>query len=302
MKILVTGGAGFIGSNLTEELVKRGEDVIVVDNFTTGTMDNLKAVRKKVNVIRAPSQKLLGLKLPKLEKIFHLGIPSSSPMYRENPLLVGEAISGFMSVFELAKRNGAKVVYASTSSMYRGCKPPHREDVFAEPFDYYTEARIAMERLALVYHGLYGVSSMGMRFFSVYGPHERAKGTYANNVTQFLWAMREGKAPEIFGDGTQSRDFVNVKDIVRACLMASDSKVGCDAVNVGTGKGTSFNKVIGMLNEALGTSIKPAYLPNPIKNYVAHTLADLTKIKKLLGYKPTISLEEGIAQIVKANE
>jgi len=302
MKILVTGGAGFIGSNLTEELVKLGRDVIVVDDFSTGAMDNLKAVRKKVKVIRTPSQKILGLKLPKMEKIFHLGIPSSSPMYRENPLLVGEAINGFMNVFELAKKNGAKVVYASTSSMYRGCRPPHRENIFAEPFDYYTEARIAMERLAHVYYGLYGVSSIGMRFFSVYGPHERAKGTYANNVSQFLWAMREGKPPEIFGDGTQSRDFVNVRDVVRACLMASESKVGCDAVNVGTGKGTSFNKVIEMLNEALGASIKPVYLPNPIKNYVSHTLADLTKIKKLLGYKPTISLEEGIAQIVKANE
>ncbi len=302
MKILVTGGAGFIGSNLTEELVRAGEDVVVVDNFSTGTMNNLKSVRNKVEVMRGSAQKLLEMKLPKLKKIFHLGIPSSSPMYRENPLLVGEAITGFMSACELGKKNRAKVVYASTSSMYRGCKPPHREDVFADPFDYYTEARIAMERLAQVYHQMHGVSSVGMRFFSVYGPHERAKGTYANNISQFLWAMREGKAPEIFGDGTQTRDFVNVRDIVRACIMASDSKVGCDAINVGTGRETSFNQVIAMLNKALGTSIKPVYLPNPIKNYVDHTLADITKAKKLLGYKPTVSLEEGISQIVRLNE
>jgi len=302
MKTLVTGGAGFIGSNLVEELVKSGEDVIVVDDFSTGTMQNLKAVRKNAEVVRAPSQKLLSLKLPKLKAIFHLGIPSSSPMYRDNPLLVGEAISGFMNVFELAKKNRCRVVYASTSSMYRGCKTPHREDVFSEPFDYYTEARIAMERLAKVYFGFYGVSSVGMRFFSVYGPHERAKGSFANNVSQFLWSMQEGKAPEIYGDGKQSRDFVNVKDVVQACIRASKSKLGCEVVNVGTGRETSFNQVIAMLNKALGTSIKPVHLPNPIKNYVDHTLADLTRAKKLLGYKSSISLEEGIEQLVKSGE
>ncbi|MFH1820972.1 MAG: NAD-dependent epimerase/dehydratase family protein [Methanobacteriota archaeon] len=302
MKILVTGGAGFIGSNLTEELARSGEDIIVVDDFSTGTMENLKSVRKSVKVLRVPSQKILGLKLPKVKKIFHLGIPSSSPMYRDNPLLVGEAISGFMNVFELAKRDQAKVVYASTSSMYRGCPTPHREDVFSEPFDYYTEARIAMERLARVYHGLHSVSSVGMRFFSVYGPHEHAKGTYANNVSQFLWAMLEGKAPEIFGDGKQSRDFVNVKDVVQACIKASESKLGCEVVNVGTGRGTSFNQVIELINKSLETSIKSVYLSNPIKNYVEHTLADLTKAKKLLRYKPTVSLEEGIKQLVSIKE
>ena len=302
MKIIVTGGAGFIGSNLVEELVRSGEDVVVVDNFTTGTMDNLKAVRKSVKVVRVPSQKIMMLKMPKVKTIFHLGIPSSSPMYRDNPLLVGEAISGFMNVFELAKKNRCKVVYASTSSMYRGCPTPHREDAFSEPFDYYTEARVAMERLARVYYGLHGVSSVGMRFFSVYGPHERAKGTFANNVSQFLWDMIENKAPEIFGDGEQTRDFVNAKDVVKACIKAAESRLGCEVVNVGTGRETSFNQVIELLNKSLGKSIKPVYSPNPIKNYVDHTLADLTRVKRLLGYKPSISLEEGIEQLVRGNE
>jgi len=302
MKILVTGGAGFIGSNLVEELVRRGEDVTVVDNFSTGSKENLKAVLDKVKIIRAPSTRILDLKLPKVKKIFHLGIPSSSPMYRENPLLVGEAINGFINVLELAKQSHSKVVYASTSSLYRGTPIPNREDVVAEPFDYYTEARIAMERLAKVYYALQGVSSVGMRFFSVYGPHERNKRQYANNISQFLWAMREDKPPEIYGDGEQTRDFVNVKDVIRACIMASDSSLGCEAINIGTGKETSFNRVVELLNKALKKSIKPKYGPNPIKNYVDRTHADLTKAKKLLGYEPSISLEEGIEQLVKLNE
>ena len=302
MKILVTGGAGFIGSNLVEELVSKGEEVIVVDNFSTGSKKNLKSVLGKVKIIRGPSSRMLSLRLPKVKKIFHLGIPSSSPMYRENPLLVGEAINGFINVLELAKRDKAKVVYASTSSLYRGTPIPNREDVIAAPFDYYTEARIAMERLAKVYHALQGVSSVGMRFFSVYGPHERNKKQYANNVSQFLWSMREGEAPEIYGDGNQTRDFVNVKDVVRALIMASDADLGCEAINVGTGRETSFNRVIELLNKALNKSIRPKYSPNPIKNYVDRTHADLARAKKLLGYEPTINLEDGIEQLVKLNE
>lgn len=298
MKVLVTGGAGFIGSNLVEELVRLGEDVIVVDDFSTGSLENLKSVQEQVQIVRASCQRLLELKLPEVRKIFHLGIPSSSPMYRDNPLLVGEAISGFINVFELARRNRARVVYASTSSLYRGCPTPHREDRISEPFDFYTEARIAMERLARVYHELYGVPSVGMRFFSVYGPHERAKGRYANNVSQFLWAMRENKPPEIYGDGEQTRDFVYVSDVVRACLKAADSDLGCEVINVGTGRQTSFNRVVELLNQVLGKTIKPVYIPNPVKNYVYHTCADLTKARKLLGYEPTMTLEEGIRRLV----
>ncbi|MGC8816626.1 MAG: NAD-dependent epimerase/dehydratase family protein [Candidatus Hadarchaeum sp.] len=302
MTVLVTGGAGFIGSNLVEELVGLGERVIVVDDFSTGSLDNLRAVQGRVQILRTPCQRLLELELPEIKKIFHLGIPSSSPMYRDNPVLVGEAIGGFMNVFELARKNRARVVYASTSSLYRGCPTPHREDMIAEPFDFYTEARIAMERLAKVYHELYGVSSVGLRFFSVYGPHERAKGRYANNISQFLWAMREDEPPVVYGDGEQTRDFVHVSDVVRACLKAADSDLGCEVINVGTGRQTTFNRVIELLNKELGKSVKPVYVPNPVKNYVYHTLADLTKARKLLGYEPTVTVEEGIRRLVASAE
>ncbi len=299
MKVLVTGGAGFIGSNLVEELVRRGEDVTVLDNLSTGVMENLRAVQDKVNVFRAPCSAIPRLDLGGVELIFHMGIPSSSPMYRENPRLVGEAINEFIEVFELAKKNGAKVIYASTSSMYGRCRPPHREDMVSEPFDYYTEARICMERLARVYHELYGVSSVGMRFFSVYGPHERAKGRYANIVSQFMWNMLEDRPPIVYGDGTQTRDFVHVSDVVEACIKAADSDLRCEVINVGTGKSSSFNDVVRILNDLLGKSLKPEYRQNPIKNYVYHTLADLTKARKLLGYEPSIKLEDGIKLLLK---
>ncbi len=298
MKIIVTGGAGFLGSNLVEELVRLGDDVVIIDNFSTGSKKNLTSVRKKIKIIRAPVHRALGTKGLKSKQIFHLGIPSSSPMYRDNPFLIAEALNDFVSVFEWAKRNHSKVVYASTSSLYRGCKTPHRENLVSEPFDYYTEVRITMERLARVYYDLHKVSSVGMRFFSIYGPREHAKGKYANNISQFLWGMRLDEPPEIYGDGKQTRDFVHVSDVVNACIMASKKKIDCEAINVGTGKGTSFNHVIKLLNKLLEKSIEPIYCPNPIKNYVYHTLADLTKARKLLGYQPSVDLDEGVRQLV----
>jgi UDP-glucose 4-epimerase len=299
MRVLVTGGAGFIGSNLVEELVRRGDQVTVLDDFSTGAAENLERVRDKIKVIRGSCLEIPRLKLEPPELIFHLGIPSSSPMYRENRLLVGEAINGFISVMELAKEGPTRVVYASSSSIYRGCPKPYREDMRTVPFDYYTEARLAMERLAEVYHQLHGVPSVGMRFFSVYGPHERAKGKYANLVSQFLWAMRRDGRPVIYGDGKQARDFVHVSDVVRACLKAGEADLGREVINIGTGKETSFNELVEVLNRALGKSIEPKHVGNPIENYISETLADITKARRLLGFEPSVSLEEGIGLLMK---
>ncbi|RQW79086.1 MAG: NAD-dependent epimerase/dehydratase family protein [Methanothrix sp.] len=292
MSTLVTGGAGFIGSNLVEELLAAGEDVVVLDNMHTGSPGNLDGLMGSLKVIRASCNDLPGMDLSP-EKIYHLGIPSSSPMYKKNPYLVGEALNGFTAVFELAKKSGAKVVYASSSSLYNGLLPPHREDMTIQVADYYTEARLAMERMAELYKILFDVNSAGMRFFSVYGPKEESKKQYANMVSQFLWEMREGKTPVIYGDGLQTRDFTYVKDVVRALRLAMKSDYH-GILNVGTGKAYSFNDVIGILNEKLGVSIKPQYAINPIKNYVKDTKADISKADNLLGFKAEFSLEEGI--------
>jgi len=291
---LVTGGAGFIGSNLVEELVRGGEDVIVLDNLQTGSLRNLEGLDVEIVTMSCND-------IPRLDvnadMIFHLGIPSSSPMYKENPLLVGEAVNGFIAVMELARRCGARVVYASTSSLYNGLEPPHREDMVIRVTDYYTEARFAMERIAELYRRLYGVSSMGMRFFSVYGPKEESKGRYANMVTQFLWGMMRNEAPVIYGDGSQTRDFIYVKDVVRALMLAMDSDYN-GVLNVGTGRAHSFNDVIRILGSKLGVEMRPKYIENPIKNYVQHTLADTGKAERCLGFRAAYSLEEGISEII----
>jgi UDP-glucose 4-epimerase len=294
MRALVTGGAGFIGSNLVEALVDSCE-VTVLDNFHTGSMKNLDEVGKNISVVNGSCNDCLSFGLEP-DMIYHLGIPSSSPMYKKNPMLVGEAINGTIAIMELARQSGCrKVVFATSSSLYNGVPTPHREDAAIPVSDYYTEARLAIERIAQLYYNLYGIDYAGMRFFSVYGPHEEAKGPYANMITQFLWGMREGRAPVIFGDGTQTRDFTYVKDVVDALILAS--KKGTGIFNVGTGKSYSFNYVVELLNKKLGKELVPEYRENPIKNYVMHTQADTTRMK-VLGFEAKYSLEEGIERII----
>jgi UDP-glucose 4-epimerase len=300
LSILVTGGAGFIGSNLVEDLLSSDEEVLVLDNMDTGSLTNLNDLKGHLEIINASCNEISNLDLnPKC--IYHLGIPSSSPMYKRDPFLVGEAINGTIAIFELAKKSKCKVVFASSSSLYNGLIPPHKEEMQIQVTDYYTEARLGIERIAELYNRLFNVSYVGLRFFSVYGPKEKTKKIYANMVSQFLWEMVEGKSPLIYGDGTQTRDFVYVDDIVRALRLAMSSDFQ-GILNAGTGTSYSFNDVIYVVNKCIGSEIKPRYVENPIKNYVRHTLADTAKTERILGFKANFTLENGIKNLLKFYE
>ncbi len=296
--VVVTGGAGFIGSNLVARLVKDNR-VYVIDNMHTGSEENLAEFKKLQNLklIKMDVEDINQLAVD-ADYVFHLAFPSASPMYREDPKRVGHAILGTINVLEYAKRTGAHVVYASTSSIYNGMKPPHTEGMMPLVTDYYTEARIAVERLFELYNLLHGVNSVGLRFFSVYGPREKAKGKYANLVTQFLWGMKENKRPVIYGDGEQRRDFVYVEDVVDAMIQASGTK-GCEVFNVGTGRNYSLNELVEKLNARLGKNIKAEYIKMPVSNYVMETLADTKKAETKHGFKTRYSLDDGIKKIAE---
>jgi len=295
MKFLVTGGAGFIGSNLVEELLKQNNEVIVLDDLSTGNIDNLKGL--DVTFIKASCSTALEQKIKGLDGIFHFGIPSSTPIYRNDRMVVSTAIGDFIKILELARREKCKIVLSSSSSVYNGNPTPWKEDMEIIPTDFYTEARYLMERLAKVYHDFYGVKTVVLRFFSVYGPKEDSKKNYANLVSQFLWKMKKNEQPTVYGDGSQTRDFVYVKDVARACIMAMNSKIDYDIFNIGIGKNYSIVQLVEVLNKKLGKNIKPAYVENPLKNYVDQNLADTTKAKNILGFEAKINLEEGIDKI-----
>jgi len=299
MKAVVTGGAGFIGSNLAAKLLSEGMDVIVIDNFSTGSQEMADILAERgAEIIRGNSSEIINVR--GVDVIFHLGMPSSSPMYKENPSLLSEVIRDAVQVLEYARKQGIRIVYASTSSLYNGHDPPHREDMAVFPTDFYTEARYWLERLAKVYYDLYGVKSIGLRLFSVYGPNERPKGRFANVASQMVWAALKGEPFIIYGDGTQTRDFIYVTDVVNAFELAFRSEIEYGIYNVGTGIETSFNELASRISKVLGQELKLKYRENPIKNYVYRTQADITKAKKELSFEPKVSLEEGLKSIVSA--
>lgn len=296
MKVLVTGGLGFIGSNLVERLVRDGHSVSIIDNLHTGSKENIESVIKNVKIFEMNSGDIE--KTNEIyDIIFHQGVFSSSPMYKKDPHLTSRAIDEWISILQYAKSKKSKIVFAASSSVYNGQLPPHKEDMEIKVTDYYTEARLAMERLGKLYNELYGVQSVGLRYFSCYGPHEKFKKNFANLITQFLWDMQQNRSPIILGDGNQTRDFTYVDDIVEANILAMNFDK-FDIFNVGFGKSVTLNEIIDILNKKLGKNIMPIYKENDIKNYVQHTLADTRKAQEKLKFKAKISLDEGIEKLI----
>lgn len=309
MNVLVTGAAGFIGSHIVEELLNRGYFVVALDNLSFGNLENLKEFNRQYNdklvIVRGDIRDLdLITKLIKeyeIEMISHHAAISSATMFIPDPREgFNINIQGFLNILEAARRfDVIKVIHASTSSIYNGLPPPHREDMYVQPRTFYEHSHWISERIAKIYYELYGIEIINFRYFSVYGPREQHKGNFANIISQFLWKMMKGEAPVIFGNGSQTRDFTFVKDVARANILALEKNgLGGELFNIGTGKETSFNEVVALLNKHLGTQIKPKYVPNPIKNYVYRTLADTSKARKILGFEAKIDLETGIKIII----
>ena len=295
MKAVVTGGAGFIGSHIAIRLVKEGHEITVIDNLNTGDFNNLSEIEGKYKKMQAESAKVS--ELDKVDVVFHQGIYSSSPMYRNDRALLVKAISDFHRVCEYCSKSGAKLVFASTSSIYNGHKPPHTESMTPMVKDFYTEARYPMERLAELYAQMFGMRYCALRYFSVYGDHEESKKGYANLVTQFIWKGLLDKTMKIFGDGSQRRDLINVNDVVSANLAAATKDVN-GVFNVGNGVSYTLNDIKERVGKAMGKEIKSEYIKNPMKNYVDVVEADTTKMKNVLGFAPQVKLDDGIRSAV----
>ena len=297
MKCLVTGGAGFIGSNLAEALLAEGNEVVVLDDFSMGKMQNITGIKKKITLIKGDirDEKTVFRAANGCGVIFNEAAASSSPMFmKELRKSVAINTDGFINILHAAMKNGSKVVYASTSSIYANNKGSLKEEMQVTPPNFYSVTKLVNEHLAYVFSREYGLQTIGFRYMSVYGPHEAGKGIYANMATQFLWEMLKEKQPVIYGDGKQTRDFVYVADVVRANIQAMNMNISGEVINVGTGRDTSLNDLVKKINAALGTSIQPEYVENKIKMYIRTQKAEINKARKLLDWEPKISLDEGI--------
>jgi len=290
-RVLVTGGAGFIGSNLANSLAA-DNDVVAVDDTYLGTPDNLD---EAVEFVEAS---VLDDDYPAdVDVLFHLAALSSRNMHEENPQQGCRVnVEGFVNTVERVRKQGCEtVVYASTSSIYGSRTEPSPEDMAIEARTGYEASKLARERYAEYYSHHHGMTMAGLRFFSVYqgfGGNEEHKGKYANTVAQFADAIANGESPELFGDGTQTRDFTHVQDVTRACELAADTEL-TGIYNVGTEEAYSFNTMVQMINDVLGTDIGPTYIECPFDGYVHDTCADISKFRAATGWEPEIGFERG---------
>jgi UDP-glucose 4-epimerase len=295
-RVLVTGGAGFIGSNLANTLAL-DNDVIALDNGYLGTPANLD---DSVEYVEAD---VLDEGLPTdVDVVFHLAALSSRQMLEENPRQGARVnVEGFVNVVEQAFADGCDtVVYASTSSAYGSRTGPSPEDMDLDAATGYDASMLGRERYAQYYNNFYdGLTLAGMRFFSVYqgyNGNEEHKGEYANTVSQFADNIASGESPVLWGDGSQTRDFTHVDDIVRGLETAADHDL-VGVYNLGTGDPYSFNEMIDPINDVLGTAVEPEYEPVPLNNYVHDTCADISKIREATGWEPQIPFEEGVRRV-----
>lgn len=306
-KVLVTGGAGFIGSNFCN-LNKEKYDIVVLDNLLIGDFANIdeEIRRESGDARKAEDLKRCG---DNFDYVLHFAGTSTAPMFQEEGFVDGyvNSVESFVRTLEFARIAGAKkFLYASTSSLYGNNPIPLTEDQLVIPPNHYSVTKQLYEGCSLCYNKVYPeMEIIGFRFMSVYGPNEEAKGPYANIISQFIWDIIRGKAPMIYGDGSQTRDFTNVRDVVQGLTLALESKekLGSDVFNIGTGEFASLKEITGIINEEIKKQgrapIEPEYIPNPVKeSYVQSQCADISKISQRLGYKPTIKLQEGIADQV----
>ncbi|MFH1855335.1 MAG: SDR family NAD(P)-dependent oxidoreductase [bacterium] len=310
-KILVTGGAGFIGSNFCNMMAEKDHDIVALDDLSLGVTSNLsdkvKFVEGDVNKqedLEKALRQAQGKQGQGFDYIIHLAASSSAPMFVKDMYWAYQNnVAGHISVMQFAKQIGAKkLLFASTSSIYGNNPTPLTEDQEVVPPNHYSVTKFAQENASRVYAEVEGLEIIAFRFMSVYGLNEEHKTTFANLVSQFIWMMKKGDQPTLYGDGTQERDFTNVKDVCQGIELGikNEKKYGFNVFNIGTNKCINLIDLVTLMNKVMGTKIEPRYVPNPIKEgYVKNQLADINKISSELGYKPTVELEDGIREIVE---
>jgi len=300
-KIVVTGGAGFIGSALARALVARGDDVSVLDNFSTGKRENLQDLAGQLAVVEGDilDAALLDRVFAGADVVFHEAAIPSVPRSLAAPLPSHNAnATGTLNVLEAARRcQVRRVVYAGSSSAY-GEPPslPVVETMAPAPLSPYAVSKLAGEHYLRVYGRVFGVQTVTLRYFNVFGPRQDPNSQYAAVIPRFITAALEGRSPTVYGDGEQSRDFCFIDNVVEANLRAADAKGASGKVfNIACGTGTSLNRVLALLGEALHRPIAAHYEPGRAGD-VRHSLADISQAKTVLGYTAAVNFVAGLGK------
>ena len=301
---LVTGGAGFIGSNLVDELVRRGESVRVLDNLSTGRAENLAAVRDQISWCQADIRNLEEIQ-PQFESVEYVIHEAALPSVERSvtdPLTTNAVnVSGTLNVLVASRDSRVKrVVFAASSSAY-GDNPtlPRLESHEPRPLSPYAVTKLVGEYYAHIFSRIYGLETVALRYFNIFGPRQDPDSPYTGVLAIFISTYLRGKTPVIFGDGEQSRDFTYVENAVdatlRACTMPG---VAGKVINVGTGDRHTLNEMVALLNKIFGRQVTPRY-DSPRRGDVLHSQADISLARQVLGYEPKVGFEEGLRRTVE---
>jgi ADP-L-glycero-D-manno-heptose 6-epimerase len=291
VRALVTGGAGFIGSNLAKRLVADGHEVVVVDDFQSGHWTNLVDFTGDVVTLNI-ARDVRPINYEKFDVIFHQASITDTTVHDQTRMMHNN-VEGFRHILALAESTGARVIWASSCSTYGQGPVPMKESQKPDPLNVYAYSKLVMERLAMSYAPDLAHPIVGLKYSNVYGPGEAHKGKFASMIHQLAKQMREGKRPRIFTAGEQKRDFVSVWDVVQANINAMNAKES-GSFNAGAGASWSFNEVVAELNRVLGTKLEPDYFENPYSFTQDWTQTDLSEAKRVLGYQPQHDLRKGI--------
>jgi nucleoside-diphosphate-sugar epimerase len=307
MHVLVTGGAGFIGSNLVEELLGRGDVVRVLDNFSSGHRGNLADLMDDVELIEGDlrSYERVSHAVRGCELVFHQGALPSVPRSVQDPLTSSEVnVGGTLNVLLAARDHEVRrVVFASSSSIY-GDLPglPRSENMPVSPVAPYAVSKLAAEHYCHVSTKVYGLETVSLRYFNVFGDRQDPLSHYSAVIPRFVTAMQAGRSPVIFGDGNQSRDFTYVGNVVSASLLGAEAPGAAGlAFNIATGERHSLNELVASLNRLLGFDIPPTYAA-PRAGDIEHSWADISRAREVLGYRPVVGFEEGLRLAIQAYE
>ena len=298
-KYLVTGGAGFIGSHIAEALVKRGDDVRVLDNLSTGRMENLAGIAGRSGFIEGDIRDLETCRraVEGVGTVFHEAALASVARSVDDPLLANAInVTGTLNLLVAARDAGVRSFVLASSSAVYGNDPamPKVEGREGRPVSPYGAGKLFDEKYAQTFHILHGLNTVSLRYFNVFGPRQDPCSEYSAVIPLFITKVLRGERPTIFGDGEQSRDFIFVEDVVRANLLAAESRDAAgEAFNVACGIGTTVNGLLAAINEVLGTKVEARYAP-PRPGDILHSTADISKAKRLTGFTPGLSFRDGL--------
>jgi nucleoside-diphosphate-sugar epimerase len=302
-RYLVTGGAGFIGSNIAEALVERGEQVVVLDNLSTGFERNIAHLRNDITFVKGDIRDAETVReaLAGVDYVLHEAALASVPRSIEDPVLVTDVnVRGTIVMLEESRRAGVKrFVYAASSSAYGDTETlPKVETMSPKPLSPYAASKLTGEFYCSVYAHVYGLSTVSLRYFNIFGPRQDPQSQYSAVIPIFASHLLAGKPPTIFGDGEQSRDFTFVANVVEANIAASRcERARGQIVNVACGGHYTLNELFGHMQRIIGSSVQPRYA-EPRAGDVRHSHADITAAEKLVGYRVAVPFEEGLARTI----